>query len=179
MTDPQHPDLDRPSLQAALLLLVRDLLPDGSDAPRSVSEILEFTGARKSQAYEVRSRLQEVLPTLFSSAGRPPEAPPEPKTTGAALAAVRDYLMAHPGAVCGPGMRRVYSHGFRRFVVGLAAPGQPGERLSVTELAEVTGVPLGTLKDWLRIPSERRSSPTTQDDPQPAPNTDEPPPPRL
>lgn len=61
-----QPDSTKPSLHAALLLLARDLIPEGIGGPRSVAEILALTGAHKSQAYEIRSRLQELLPTLCS-----------------------------------------------------------------------------------------------------------------
>lgn len=185
MTDPQLPEPIRPSLQAALLLLARDLIPEGSEVPRSVAEILERTGVSKSQAYEVRARLNEMFPTMFNSAGRPPEPPPEPQTAIATAAAVRDYLMRHPGSACHTGMLRTYSDSFRRFVVSLLEPGMPGAGLSVVELAEVAGVPYGTLKDWLRLPSKRPDEPvpipTTAPQSPPAlvPSSDEPSPPRL
>jgi len=38
-------------------------------------------------------------------------------------------------------------------------PGQPGEGLTVEELAEIAGVPLGTLKDWLRHSTGLEGSP--------------------
>lgn len=184
MSDPQHPDLNRPSLHAALLLIARDLIPEGSEVPRSVAEILERTGVSKSQAYEVRSRLHDVFPTVFSTAGRPPEPTPEVGKVSTVLVAVRDYLMRHPGSACHTGERQIYSDGFRRFVVGLMAPGQPGAGLTVMEMAEMTGVPYGTLKDWLRHPPKRSIEPaptpdTTQtSSPVPAPDQDEPSPPR-
>lgn len=168
MTDPQL----TPSLHAALLLLARDHLP--GDAPRTVEGIMALTGAGKSQAYELRNRLRELLPTVLSAPGRPFNAPPEPKAREAVLVAVRDYLIAHPGSVFGAGVRKVYSDGFRRFVLGLQAPGQPGERLSEAELADAVGIPFGTLKDWLRIPSLRPTSPPAAAPPEPAPATPSP-----
>jgi hypothetical protein len=62
---------------------------------------------------------------------------------------VNAYLRSHPGAVYGTGHRAVYSDGFRRFVVQLLEQGEAGQELSTAELADLTGVPLGTLKAWL------------------------------
>lgn len=163
-----------PSLHAALLLLARDHIPDDSEAPRTVEEIMTLTGAHKSQAYTLRNRLRELLPTVLSTPGRPFNAPPEPKTREGVLVAVRDYLIAHPGAVLGGGVRKVYSDGFRRFVLGLQAPSQPGERLSEAELADAVGIPFGTLKDWLRIPTLRPAPPPADSPPEPAPTTPSP-----
>lgn len=182
MTAPQPPEPIRPSLQAALLLIARALTPEGSEVPRSVAEILARTGVSKSQAYEIRGKLHEVFPTMFGTAGSHPE-PPAANQVSAVLVAIRDYLMRHPGSACHTGQRQVYSDGFRRFVVGLLEPGMPGEGLSVVELAEVSGVPYGTLKDWVRLPppNEPASSTSTAPTPPPAPAPapDEPSPPRL
>lgn len=79
-----------------------------------------------------------------------------PALVNAVLSGVRDYLMSHGGAACGTGPRRVYSDGFRRFIVRLADAGQPGQGKTVEELASAAGVPLGTLKDWLSVPRGRR-----------------------
>ena len=70
----------------------------------------------------------------------------------AVLRAVRDFLMEHPGAVAGRGVRRSYSDELRRFVVGLTAPGAVAQSLTVEQLADAAGVSAGTLKDWLRMP---------------------------
>lgn len=184
MTNPQHSELDRPSLQAALLLLARDLTPEGSEIPRSVAEILERTGVSRSQAYEIRSKLHEVFPSLFNSAGRHPAPIPTFDDTSIVLAALRDYLMAHPGAATRKGARRFYSDGFRRFILDLMAPGKPGAALSVTGFAEVVGVPYDTLREWMRPPSTRSiqpaNTPTVPPAPadSPVPARDEPAPPR-
>jgi transposase InsO family protein len=69
--------------------------------------------------------------------------------------AVIAHLHQNPGAVCKSGERSAYSDGFRRFVVDLAASGQPGSKLPLSKLTRATGVPVGTLKDWLRAPVRR------------------------
>jgi len=138
---------------AALLLLAQDLIPECPEWPRTAAAALALTGAGKSQAYEMLGRLRSLLPSLLGSPGRPATPPPvQDLTTLVVVVAVRDYLQAHPGAACGRGERTAYTDAFRRFVVGLAGPGQPGETLSMTDLAFATGVPVGTLKDWLRQP---------------------------
>ena len=150
------------SLIAAFLLLLREFLPGWGGLPRTVAETLALTGAGKSQAYAMRDRLREMLPTLIGTPGRPASQPThscdECSHCGNCsqcpmmnvLMAVRNYIVANPGSACGPGERCVYSDDFRRFVVGLVAPGRPGEGMSTAHLASATGVPLGTLKDWFR-----------------------------
>lgn len=146
-----------PSVVAALLLLARELLPGCTEWPRTVADALRLSGAGKSQAYEVLGRLRHLLPTLLGSAGRPASPPLDENTIEEVLMAVRDYLFGHPGAICGTGERRTYSDDFRRFVVGLADPGQPAEGKSTAALAFASGVPLGTLREWLRLPHDRTS----------------------
>ena len=141
-----------PSVLAALLLLVRELLPGGTEWPRTAADALRLTGAGKSQAYEVLGRLRTVLPSVLGLPGRPASAALDQASLETLLMAVRDYLFEHPGATCGTAERRTYSDAFRRFIVGLTGPGQPAEGKSVADLAYASGVPLGTLKDWLRPP---------------------------
>jgi transposase InsO family protein len=83
--------------------------------------------------------------------------------------AIQAYLRAHPGAVCVNGARAVYSDGFRRFVLQLQAHGEAGERLSIVELAELAGVPLGTLKEWVTLPHRGDASKTTPSSQAPQP----------
>jgi hypothetical protein len=137
-------------LIAALVMLVIELLPSVRSLPRTVAEILLLTGACNSQAHEYLKRLRHVIPTLVGRPGRPTSAPSPESVILRVTMAVRDYAMTHAGAVCWGGERSVYSDGFRRFIVGLADPGQPGEGMSTADLTFATGVPLGTLKEWLR-----------------------------
>jgi hypothetical protein len=61
--------------------------------------------------------------------------------------------MDHADATSGgPVEQRSYSEDFRHFVVGLTAPGQPGETLSLIDLVYATGIPRATLKEWLQVP---------------------------
>lgn len=140
-----------PALAGAALLMARAVLPGWSGWPATVADTLALVGAGRSQSYQILRRLWQALPTLIGTPGRPATPPP---TGGSAivatLKAVRDHLLAHPGSACENASRCRYSDSFRRFVVQLVDPGQPGEGLTVEELADVAGVPLGTLKDWLR-----------------------------
>lgn len=158
MTLPTTPSDAKPSVHAAVLLLARELLGD-QPLPSTVAGVLAATGAGRSQAYALLPRLREAAAALVAPAGRPPSASalpidPADAATVTVLRVVRDFLMAHPGAVAGSGPRRRYSDEFRRLVVGLVAPGAVAESLTIDQLADATGVSLGTLKDWLRRPVE-------------------------
>ena len=151
------------SIIGGILLLLREQLPGPTGLPETVSETLALVGAGRSQAYAMRDRLRELLPTLIGTPGRPAVEPTaqcgscgQCPMMKVALC-IQRYIMANPGSACGTGERSVYSDGFRRFVVGLAAPGQPGEAMSTAELASACGLPLGTLKDWLRPQRENRT----------------------
>lgn len=155
-----------PAVAAAILMLGREQLPRGEQAPDSVAGILSVTGAGRTQAYEMLDRLREVVLELVGKPGRPPSPPGDDKAAAAVTSAAYRFLLEHPGAVCGVAERRTYSDDFRRFVVGMTAPGGPAEGMSVAELAGVTALPLGTLKDWL-YPAEaetRPESPAVEDD---------------
>lgn len=141
------------TIVGALYLLLRELLPEHPD---SVTSMLEALGVGKSQCYELKDRLRQVLPELLRSAGRPP-ALVEQSTEGAVLRACYDYVTAEPGSVILNRSRRFYSEGFRCFVIELVAPGGLAVGMSVENLARVTGVPLGTLKDWLYSPAAKES----------------------
>lgn len=138
------------SLVAAVFLLLRQLAPDWKKWPRTVADALRLAGAGKSQAYEMLHRLQALLPTVIGKPGRPEAQASAHGNLLAVAVAVRAYIQAHPGAACGAGRRCTYSDDFRRFIVGLIAPGQPAEQMSIAELASTSGVPRGTLKAWLR-----------------------------
>src|SRR5690606_15699906 len=78
--------------------------------------------------------------------------------TRAALA----YVMAHPGCVDRGVVRNRYSDEFRRFVLELH---ELHASVALDVFADAVGVPLGTLKDWLRHPprvaNEERQEATT------------------
>lgn len=137
-----------PSERAATAFLFFELF--AGRLPASRAEALEITGVSRSQAYTMKRRLEVALSSLLESPGRPSTRPADSSTREKVLVALYEFLMCNPGAACGNPQRRVYSDGFRRFVVGLGDQGGPGEGLSTAELAALTGVPLGTLKDWMR-----------------------------
>jgi len=140
-----------PSVVAAVLMLARELCPDRKEWPWSVGEILVLTGSGRSQAYQVLQRLREDVGTLLRSPGRPASQPLEQSTRQRIADAVIVYLLDHPGAAYRREERRIYSDDFRRFIVGLTAPGQPGEGLSAAVLASACRLPTGTVKAWLRL----------------------------
>jgi hypothetical protein len=140
----QQPEFPK-TVIGGLYLLSQDLLPK---RVYSVATMLEALGVGRSQCYEIKERLRQLLPGLLRRAGRP-QAPVDPDAECAVLRACYDYVTAHPGSVSVSRSRRRYSEGFRCFVVELTAPGGLAVGMSVENLARVTGVPLGTLKDWM------------------------------
>lgn len=145
-----------------------DRIPEGPLKPRiTMQDILGFTGASRSQAYAYKGRLQDTYPTLVGTPGRP-HSPSvgllDDDRRVVVIAAILEYVKFHPGAIDGTRERHTYSDGFRRFVVGLAGPGQLAEGMTDTLLASLAGVPLATLHDWLNPkPSKGRPSPSGSD----------------
>ncbi len=137
------------SLAAGLLLAAIPVLKRLDLPAPTTSAALKATGATRTTAYKVKAALEGALPDLLKPPGRP--AAPSPVVDAdaqCALAyAVRDFLFDHPGAVSGSADRRHYSDRFRLFVLDLAGAHR---RLPLPALAEAAGLPLGTLKDWLR-----------------------------
>ena len=148
-----------PHLTAGLLLAARDHQCRLGLARSSVEEIVEKTGASRSCAYEVRSRLLEVLPTLVRPVGRPPSpsAVPPPEADAVCHEVLR-FVMSHPGCVHGGPERRQYSESFRRLVLDIHER-HPG--LSTELLARTVEVPADTLRDWLRVRTEAEPAPAT------------------
>jgi len=143
----------RPTVFAALLILCRRLLDHlGVDLPETVAEIVDLAGCGTSQPYLWVECIEEMLEELGES--RPAEDDSPYATVENAhfevACRVRDYLAHHPGAAERSEQRATYSDSFRRFVLELRSPGQPGTDLTVEQFAEATGVPLGTIKDWLK-----------------------------
>ena len=159
----------KPSVIAAVLLVALDLAQDlGSTLPSSATEAIALAGAKRSQAYDMRGRLHELLPALHQQPGRPSAAPPAPDRVLTVTRVVRDFLMLHPGVVRSRGEHSTYDEAFRRFVIGLFAPDGAAHDMSVEQTADAVGVPLGTLKDWLRTPASASPYDTTEDHEQPA-----------
>jgi hypothetical protein len=139
----------KPSIRAAVLLLARQMAP-AVRRSLSVDDIVALTGVSRSQAYELLPRLLDACATLHRPAGRPPAAT-EHDASFFVACRVRDYLASHPGTVSGVGGRRHYSAAFRAFLVDLFAV-QPAADLTIEQFATACGVPLGTIKDWIRLP---------------------------
>jgi hypothetical protein len=155
-----------PAWRAAVLLLGRTIAQAHDlDCP-SVDEIVTATGASKSQAYEVVTKIAAALPTLVRTPGRPAKEEPAPVACNAAADATRAvlaYVMSHPGCVDRGARRQRYSCDFRRFVLGLW---MTRASIGLDAFAAGVGVPIGTLKDWLRDPMD-----APEDEPRPpAPN---------
>lgn len=159
-----------PHVTSALLLVARNISEPLGLATPSVTQVIEATGASRSSAYALIPALTELLPTLARPKGRPPK-PPTPLDTpalsaGAALTrAVLAYVMGHPGCVHRDRKRQQYSDGFRHFILEQQ---RVHPSLDVEAFAEAALVPLGTLKDWLRVsvspPSETRPEASTTED---------------
>jgi len=133
--------------------------PLGLELP-PVEAILTATGAKRSRAYELATKLLEAVPNLTRPVGRPraPAAPERAAGDAVGLSqSVLRFVMTHPGCVHGHGERQRYGDAFRRLVVGLRAE---HEELSLEEFAVAVQVPLGTLRAWLSapLPSEAESA---------------------
>jgi hypothetical protein len=136
------------SIAAAWLFVGKEVFPEWPHWPSTMGQARSLTGAGKSQSYEMAARLRETVATLAGQPGRPTSQPPQEHSLFNVSKAVLDYLMRNPGAAEQNRERGRYSDGFRRFVVGLSETGQPGEGLSIVDLAEGSGIALGTLKQW-------------------------------
>ncbi len=123
-------------------------LEPGFDVP----SILRATGTSKSRAYEVAGALAESLPALVRSPGRPAaeRADVTPSEDAELARAVLAYVLEHPGCADRGPTRQRYADGFRRHVVELRARHQD---VDLEAFARATLVPLGTLKDWLSVPT--------------------------
>lgn len=135
------------ALSAGLLLAALPSLQQHQLPGPTATAVLQATGATRTTAYKVKALVESALPELLRPPGRPPSAPAEvDATTRLTLAhEVRDFLFAHPGCVSS-GQRNEYSERFHLFVLEL----NEDTDLPYEVVAEETGVPLGTLKDWMR-----------------------------
>lgn len=148
------------ALGAALFLLAKEYNPGWRGWPKTESEILLLAGASQRDAREAAFELRELLLELECRLGIPlPDFDPDITRLQAVLGALGDWgwknLTSVPRDVGGI---RHYPEDFQRFVVGLAAPGQPGQGMTIDELAYAVDVPVSLLKDWLSAgkPQPRR-----------------------
>jgi hypothetical protein len=148
-----------PQLAAGLLLAAGELQRKLGLPHSTAEEIVKKTAASRSSAYEVRSRLLEVLPSLVRPVGRPsaPAVTLPPETYVISREVIR-FVMAHPGCVHGSAGRREYSDSFRRFILELH---HRRAELGLDLLAEASCVPIDTLRDWLRVKPLPAPAPAT------------------
>lgn len=148
-----------PAWLAAVLLLGRTIAEDHDlDCP-TVDAIVTATGASKSHAYEVAAKIATLLPTLVRAPGRPacPTSPTSTDETAELARTVLAYVMEHPGCVDRGAQRNRYAESFRRFVLELRTQ---HDAIDLDAFARDVGVPIGTLKDWLRSPPSPSESTT-------------------
>jgi hypothetical protein len=148
---PDSPAAVTPLVTAGLLLAARALAAPHGLALPSASQILAATGASHSRAYELKDAIVALLPSLARPPGRPRvEHAPDPLARLAELttAALR-FVMQYPGCVQS-GERGSYAEPYRRFVIELREQHADVRR---SAFAEAIQLPLGTLDDWMRVPS--------------------------
>ncbi len=140
------------AIRAATLIVAREILlavGHTLSPATTIGEICSWFACGRTQAYELVKRLRDAVTDLKRTPGRPCTPPVAAEKTVEVLRAAYRFLMDNPGCVQGKGERRFYGDGFRRLVVGLRDEGQPGDGITVEQLAELVDVPLGTLKDWV------------------------------
>ena len=148
-----------PNLAAGLVLAALPLLADLELLVPSASAVIEATGASRTTAYKIRGALYEALPTLIAPPGRPVAEEPPPVAEATELhRKVLQFVFDHPGCVSGTSLRRHYAEVYHVFVLDLFAAHR---EVTVAQLAEVVGVPLPTLKDWIRGDRPQVEAPQT------------------
>lgn len=143
-TSPQNVS---PPVAAALLLASIEHLGAHSLPRPTATAVIAATGASRSRAYELKARLEALLPTLTGPVGRPQKQPADEGNAERSTISreVLDYVFRHPGCARGGALRNRYSDGFRRFVLELFE----GRDVAIELFARECRVPVGTLKDWL------------------------------
>jgi len=139
-----------PLVTAAILLVAIPLLDQLGMPHPSATAVVDTLDVSRSQAYALRGRIEDLLPTIQRPPGRPAdESPPDveaPKVVALSREALA-FVYEHPGSVTAPeGGRRAYSSGFRCFVLALVARHRG---LPVLACADALQIPVGTLRDWL------------------------------
>lgn len=120
----------------------------------SASEAIAALGASRSAAYAARHQLEEGLSELFRRPGRPLKEQVQDPVPDEVSSAVVRFLMDHPGCVTGSSTRRSYTEAYQGFVLELH---NAHDALGLEGFAMRVGVPVPTLKDWLR-----RACPTAE-----------------
>ena len=104
---------------AALLLCATSRLASLGLSRPTTDDILVGTGASRSRAYELKARVEALLPDIARPVGRPPRSRPAPAPVDLTTRML-DYVLDNPGCVTGPHGRRRYSDGLRHYVLELA-----------------------------------------------------------
>ncbi|MBW6496156.1 MAG: hypothetical protein K0B16_16690 [Burkholderiaceae bacterium] len=138
------------SVAAAVHLLSIELAA-GAAVPTTAAQAIKLAGAGRSQAYSMLGRLRAGVETLARPAGRPAEPKADSDTLVTLAKSVISFLKEHPGCCTNSDGRGFYHDDFRRFVVGLFAPGGPAVHIPIGQVAHAIDLPLGTLKDWLHV----------------------------
>jgi hypothetical protein len=142
---------------AGLLLAALEYFRKLSLPHPSGAEVVEALGTSRSQAYEHRQRILEILPSLERSRGRPNEPTTIPsEDTGALSREVVEFMFEHPGCVASRGNKKWYSDAFRVFIIELRARHL---ELDLLSFSEAVVVPLGTIEDWQRCGVRAPASP--------------------
>jgi transposase InsO family protein len=115
--------------------------------------IMAALGVSRSQTYEWAGKAKEWRAAQLGP-GRPRRQNEQPKARAEDGSQhlgdlVRDWLMAHPGAVCPGPKRMVYSEVFRAYVLDLVGPGVAASALTREQAAHACGVSPNTLASWL------------------------------
>lgn len=146
-----------PSVIAGLLLVAHDYQTLLGLSGSGAEQIVEKTGASRSSAYEAKAKLLASLPSLVRPVGRPsaPASLPSPETE-ALTRQVLCFVFDHPGCVHGGAEHHHYSDSFRRLALDLH---HQHPDLGVEGLAHAAGVPVDTLRDWLRTSAPPEAKP--------------------
>ncbi|MDF1524236.1 MAG: hypothetical protein P1P87_15650, partial [Trueperaceae bacterium] len=141
------PNLPSGALAGLLLAAIPHLLQLGLPAP-TANEAIAAAGAGRTTAYKAKAAVETALPELLRPPGRPSGSRKamDAETAHELRGKLLDFVYANPGCVCGNGARSRYSHGFCCFVLELAAERRD---VSLADFADVTRIPLGTLKAWV------------------------------
>lgn len=146
--------LGHKTMMAAILLLARRIAQELEvDLSRPLAEICRTLGANRTSVYEQLGRLLQPLRELATARpGRPlTETPPEGGEDELNRLRLRvevlEYRLRNPGSVVDHRDRTDYHSAFRRFIL------ERKDRWQATlhSFAQAVGVPLDTLRDWLRL----------------------------
>lgn len=146
-----HQDVS-PLLTAALLLAARPHLRHHQLPCPGASAIFEATGAGRTRAYKLASKLATILPGLERPVGRPRKEPAEiSKDVSIGIRdEVLDFFLTHPGCVTGTTRRR-YTPSFCHAILALR---ERHASVPLPTFAAAVHVPEGTLHGWMRDANE-------------------------